>query len=426
MSGLRERLLRLRPTAVAGGDLHASPESASAAVPLSLAERLQRLDPACRRAMRCREPDEQALAEGLGAEVISPGVLLLERRQPLNRRHGRWRPADCIGAMPALCVQAPSNADGWTLIDTETSGLAGGTGTWVFTCGLGRLEGDVLLLRQWLLTRLDMEQAMLALVDAELAKATLLISFNGKAFDLPLLAARFRLAGLVSGSGSDSGSDSGPDWQRIEHLDLLHSVRRAFARQWPDCRLASAEQHLLGFRRQDDLPGAEAPSAWLDWLRRADGRRLGAVLRHNRLDLISLAALVPALAAVERDPVRHGADVAAVARHRLRLGDVAGAADLLHNATLSIGCDARLLLASLYRRRGDWALALSVWETLALTGEPEAVEALAKYHEHRGGDLHRALQFARRLPAGPSRTQRCARLERKLNDRAQLPLVQCH
>jgi hypothetical protein len=379
-----------------------------------LAERLHRLDPAYRHARRCREPDERALAEQLGATVAAPGVLLLERRQPLSRRHGRLRPADCVGTLAALRARAPADPAGWTFIDTETSGLAGGTGTWVFVCGVGRLEGDVLLLRQWLLTRLDSEQAMLTELAADLARATLLISYNGKAFDLPLLAARFRLAGLLS--------KASPDWQRIDHLDLLYPVRRAFARRWPDCRLASVEQRLLGFRRDDDLPGAEAPSVWLEWLRRGDGARLGAVLRHNRLDLISLAALVPALAAVERDPARFGADVAAVARNRLRRGDTGAAAGLLQDAAAELGPDALLLLASLYRRRGDWALALAVWETLALTGQPAAIEALAKYHEHRGGDPHQALRLALQLPAGPARARRCARLERKLNGQAQLPL----
>lgn len=425
MSGLRERLRRLRlgavplSTGVTAGEPDALTRSGSgsAAVRLSLAERLHRLDSAHRRATRCREPDEQSLAERLGAAVVAPGVLLLERRQPLSPRHGRWRLADCVAALPAVCEQASGDPSGWCFIDTETSGLAGGTGTWVFVCGIGRLEGDTLLLRQWLLTRLDTEQAMLSLLAADLAEATLLVSYNGKAFDLPLLAARFQLAGLASGVG--------PDWLRTAHLDLLYPVRRAFARQWPDCRLASVEQRLLGFRRQDDLSGAEAPSAWLDWLRRADDARLGAVLRHNRFDLLSLAALVPALAAVERDPVRHGADVAAVARHRLRLGDAASAVGLLRDATTRLGDDALLLLASLYRRSGDWAHAVAVWEMLATAGEPAAVEALAKYHEHHGNDLRQALRLARRLPDGSSRTRRCARLERKLNGQGQLPLPEC-
>jgi uncharacterized protein YprB with RNaseH-like and TPR domain len=369
----------------------------------SLAERLQRLDPTRRRATSCREPDEQALAEGLGAKILTPGVLLLERRHSLRRRHGRCHAMDCVATLPMLCPTAPSDPAGWAFIDTETSGLAGGTGTWAFTCGVGRIDGDDLLLRQWLLTRLDAEPAMLASFGDGLADVELLVSYNGKSFDLPLLLTRFTLAGLRCRLDA------------LAHLDLLHPVRRAFAARWPDCRLATVEQRLLGFRRDGDLPGAEAPAAWLDWLGRGDGGRLGAVLRHNRLDLVSLAALVPALVRVERDPIAQDADLGALARHRLRCGDALGALALLSSAQPLLVPAERLLLASLFRRRGDWEQARAVWEGLAADNEPDALEALAKYHEHRSGDLRQALDLVRRLPPGLARDHRQLRLRRKLN-----------
>ena len=369
----------------------------------SLAERLQRLDPTRRRATSCREPDEQALAEGLGAKILTPGVLLLERRHSLRRRHGRCHAMDCVATLPMLCPTAPSDPAGWAFIDTETSGLAGGTGTWAFTCGVGRIDGDDLLLRQWLLTRLDAEPAMLASFGDGLADVELLVSYNGKSFDLPLLLTRFTLAGLRCRLDA------------LAHLDLLHPVRRAFAARWPDCRLATVEQRLLGFRRDGDLPGAEAPAAWLDWLGRGDGGRLGAVLRHNRLDLVSLAALVPALVRVERDPIAQDADLGALARHRLRCGDAPGALALLSSAQPLLVPAERLLLASLFRRRGDWEQARAVWEGLAADNEPDALEALAKYHEHRSGDLRQALDLVRRLPPGLARDHRQLRLRRKLN-----------
>ena len=387
------------------------PDSASAR-DLSLAERLQRLDPARRRATTCREPDEQALAEQLGAKIIAPGVLLLERRHSLRLQHGRYRAVDCVGTMPLFCPRAPSDPAGWAFIDTETSGLAGGTGTWAFTCGVGRIDGDDLLLRQWLLTRLDAEPAMLASLAGGLAGVQLLVSYNGKSFDLPLLLTRFTLAGLRCRLDA------------LAHLDLLHPVRRAFAARWPDCRLATVEQRLLGFRRDGDLPGAQAPAAWLDWLRCGNGGRWGAVLRHNRLDLVSLAALVPALARVERDPVAQDADLGALARHRLRCGDASGALALLCSAQPLLVPAERLLLASLFRRRGDWEQARAVWERLATDNEPNALEALAKYHEHRSGDLQQALDLVRRLPPGLARDHRQLRLSRKLKTEPSPPLLQ--
>ena len=402
MASLQERLRRLRGEASPAAPLP-SESSAETRLPTdSLAVRLRRLAP-LRTGLPTRcEPDEHALADSLGAEIIDPGVLLLTRSRPLAERHGRFRPADAATRLTALLPGATADPGGWAVLDTETSGLAGGTGTWAFVCGLARFEDDCLLLRQYLLTRLDGESAFLTRLAAELADATLLLSYNGKSFDVPLLATRFRLCGIAW------------DGERIAHLDLLHPVRRAFAKRWPDCRLGSVETRLLGVRRDGDLPGAEAPAAWLDWLRRGDDGRLGAVLRHNRIDLISVAALVPALAAVQRDPGAYGADTGAVARHWLRCGDAPRALELLDQAS-TLDPSERLLLASLYRRRGEWSQALDLWQRLAADGEPAAIEALAKYHEYREVDLTCALALAQQLPAGPAQQRRCLRLQRKLH-----------
>ena len=423
MTGLRDRLRRLRPDA---GSSRTDPPAPAG----SLVERLRRLDAARRHTADAatarapfaqapadpapigRAPGDDELAAQLGAALAAPGLLLLERRVPLAHRHGRVPLGGCAAALAGLAAEvmpvdeaghaASAAASGrWALLDTETSGLAGGTGTWVFTCGIGRPDGADLVLRQWLLTRLDAEPALLDAIADGLADLELLLSYNGKSFDVPLLLTRFRLAGL--GCGLD----------RIPHLDLLAPVRRAFSSCWPDCRLAGAERRLLGFRREDDLPGAEAPAAWLAWLRRADPSRLGAVLRHNRLDLLSLAALVPALAGMLDAPHRHGADCLALARARLRRGDSAGARALLLAAGPALSVPEQLLLATLHRRAGAWADAVALWQALAARAEPAALEALAKYHEHRSGDLDAALSHVQRLPPGSDREHRRRRLLRK-------------
>ena len=402
MVSLQERLRRVRGGVSPTVPLPAESFAETSPPTEGLAARLRRLAP-LRTGMPARgEPDEHALADRLGAEIIAPGVLVLTRSRPLAERHGRFRPADAAARLPALLPEAIADPGGWAVLDTETSGLAGGTGTWAFVCGLARFEDDCLWLRQYLLTRLDAESVFLARLAAELAEATLLLSYNGKSFDLPLLATRFRLCGIAW------------DGERIAHLDLLHPLRRAFARRWPDCRLGSVETHLLGVRRGGDLPGAEAPAAWLDWLRRGDGGRLGAVLRHNRVDLVSVAALVPALAAVQRAPGAYGADTGAVARHWLGRGDATRALALLDQARATLDPSERLLLASLYRRRGEWSQARELWQRLAADGEPAAIEALAKYHEYRDVDLTYALALAQQLPAGPAQQRRCLRLQRKL------------
>ncbi|TVQ87900.1 MAG: hypothetical protein EA400_10370 [Chromatiaceae bacterium] len=476
MSSLDERLRRLRGGAAehpAARDPAAAPLGAAPVAP-PLAERLQRLAPLRARPRRPARLTEAELAALLGAEPVAPGVLACCERLPLDQLHRQlgcpWPPlatSTLAALLPELLPEVsaavqpdvhgetsaagPGVADpaGWRLLDTETSGLAGGTGTWVFVCGIGSIAAGHLQIHQYLLTRPDAEVALLACIDAALAGASLLISFNGKTFDLPLLATRWRLSRTLPAAGRDrtpaAAVDLGPaDAARhcphahsgpaaasglrtlltadLPHLDLLHPLRRAFARRWPDCRLASAEARLLGLQRGDDLPGAAAPAAWRDWLQLGDPGRLGAVLRHNRLDLVALLALLPALVAVQRDPAAHGADVLAVARQLRRQGHLTQARAVLTAAGPDLEAGAALLLADLHRQQRDWPAALAIWRRLAAAGEVRARECLAKYHEHVSGDLASALAHARALPASAAREQRCRRLGARLGNGERLVL----
>jgi len=296
------------------------------------------------------------------------------------------------------------------LMDTETTGLAGGTGTVAFMLGLARPVAEGLHLRQYLLTSFGGEAAMLEAATAFIAGAEQLVTYNGKSFDAPLLAARHRLARL-------------PDpFARLHHVDLLHPVRRAFGTCWPDTRLQRAEQRLLGFVREGDLPGAEAPLVWGRFLRTGDLRRLPALCAHNLWDLLSVGLLIPALEAVYRDPHAHEADALGLARALRRAGDEAAALRLLARHPQRLGVEGRLELARLYRRRGDWPRALALWQALAEQGEVRALEALAKYHEHQARDLARAhaitLELIRRDPASVAHRRRLARLETRLAGRS--------
>ncbi|EGV32369.1 hypothetical protein ThidrDRAFT_1218 [Thiorhodococcus drewsii AZ1] len=362
-------------------------------------------------------PDESSLAESIGAERIAPGVLRLERLLDGRTRHG-CAPLSCfvLDADPGLqrplvemCSRPACEDDEglrWpaVFLDTETSGLAGGTGTWAFMTGVLRQDGDGWRLRQYLLARLDAEPVYLEAVRDELADAGTLVTYNGRAFDGPLLTTRFRLAGF-------------PDpLHDLHHLDLLGPTRRAFGRVWPNCRLTTAETRLLRFVREGDLPGSEAPAAWLGWLRRGEIAPLSGVLRHNRWDLLSLAGLLPALARSFDDPTAFGADPHAVATFHRSKGREALALRLLESERGRLGPEALLDLARLYRRRGDWDSALRLWESLSATGDQQARLALAKYHEHRTRDLTLALELALGLPPGADRERRCDRLRGKLTE----------
>ncbi len=394
----------------------------------TLAERLQRARTGRAGPGAARVPDESALADALGAQPIAPGVLMLERRLSARLRHGRGRlgvaaelewlawetvagRADARGAPSGSAsgadsqAQAQCSAPPWLCLDTETSGLAGGTGTWAWLAGLLRPQGEGWILRQYLLARLDAEPDYLEALAHELDAPVRLVTYNGRAFDAPLLATRFRLAGR-------------PDpLAGLPHLDLLAPVRRAFGHTWPDCRLATAEERLLGVRRTDDLPGSLAPAAWLGWLRRGESGPLARVLRHNRDDLLTLACLLPALDRAYRDPTAHGAEVRTVAAAHLAQGDRDRALAILAAGRRELDPAGLSDLARLYRQAGDWGRAVEIWEGLAATGDTQAQAALARYHEHRSGDIQRALALAEALPDGADRERRRGRLRAKL-DRA--------
>jgi hypothetical protein len=359
----------------------------------SLAERIARARP---RESAVRRPDEHALAATLGGRVLAPGVIEIVNHLPLGRRHGR---ASLAGLSEPMAGLPGGVGEGdWLFLDTETSGLSGGTGTLAFLVGMARVDLACLEVRQWLLTAFAGEAPMLAAA-VEWGRQGTLVSYNGRSFDLPLLLTRLRLQGR-----------SDP-FARRPHMDLLFPTRRAFATCWEDCRLATAERRLLGFTRTDDVPGAEVPLAWFDWLHRGDTRRLPDVLRHNLWDLVSLAALLPALAEVYAAPHEAGGDVAAVAQHWVEAGQPERALAILQAAEPAADGRALALLARLHRRRGEWAQAVSIWSRLADEGDAAALEHLAKYHEHVERDCDAALRFARQLPNGQERTRRLARLE---------------
>jgi len=412
--GLSARLRRLRAPALgASGAPEPLADAIAAPVPdglpsgqadsgrASLTERLRRMTPGWGGGRPEGAPNDQALAESVGAKVLCPGVLLVERRLDPRRRHGRV----LLGALeePRLLPLPPGCAvtDGsapWLCLDTETSGLAGGTGTWAFLTGILRQLDGGWVLRQYLLTRLDAEPGYLEAVAQDLGGAVRLLTYNGRAFDVPLLATRFRLAGLAD------------PLIGVPHLDLLGPVRCAFGRAWPECRLATAECRLLGLQRRNDLPGSAAPLAWLGWLRRGEMAPLTGVLRHNRLDLCSLAGLLPRMDAVYADPASQGADARAVAAAHRKQGRLDLALGILDRERGSLEPAGLLDLAALYRRTGQWDRSVDIWESLEAAGDVQARAALARYHEHRSRDLERALTLTKALPFGEDRERRRARL----------------
>jgi uncharacterized protein YprB with RNaseH-like and TPR domain len=403
----------------------------------TVAERIARM--AARPASPAR-PTDEALAARLGGRLRAPGLVEVEHRQPLDRPHGNIA-LEALAAADLEWLTGPRPAQPGPVdrifIDTETTGLAGGTGTLAFLVGIARVRGPALVVTQWLITRFSAEQALLhALLDAlglgapaaaapgtHPGTTVELVSYNGKSFDLPLLATRLRLARM------------GAPLAGLVHHDLLHPLRTAFGRRWPDCRLQTAERVLLGMERHDDLPGHRIPAVWANFVQFGESVELEALLTHNRIDLLSLAALLPALGRVYAEPGRSPPsspepvpearpDPASIARmqRRRRRPECARA----HLLAARHGLDARALLelADLHRANGDWSLAVPLWVELADGGWLAAAESLAKYHEHVSRDIAEALRWCERLchaaPADPRHGRRRTRLEARLQQRGEL------
>ncbi len=213
----------------------------------------------------------------LEGDEIAPGLRYVEKWVPFERLPDRLD-------LSALNLTAFDHDDIEThrilAFDTETTGLAGGTGTRAFMIGAGDWRDGGLRIRQLLMTTMGAEQAMLQEFTRWLEPHTVLLSYNGKCYDRPLLSTRYTLARL-----------SDPVLGR-DHIDLLHPVRRRYRGVWENCRLATIERQLLGVVREDDLPGSEAPAAWLDYLRGGSADKLRRVGDHNAQDLRSLAGLL--------------------------------------------------------------------------------------------------------------------------------------
>jgi uncharacterized protein YprB with RNaseH-like and TPR domain len=211
-------------------------------------------------------------------------------RYPLDTAHGRCVLGELLRVEPARIAAlarepalAARTLRQLLFLDTETTGLSGGAGTVVFAFGLAVLGEAEILFEQLFLRDFGEEEAMLRHVAGRLKEHPVPVTFVGKSFDRHRIAARMAVHRIRT------------PILTAPHVDLYHAARRAFGRRLPDCRLRTVEEHCLGFSRTDDLPGSEAPLAFLQWLRDGTGA-VDRVLEHNRLDVLSTVALLGHLA----------------------------------------------------------------------------------------------------------------------------------
>jgi uncharacterized protein YprB with RNaseH-like and TPR domain len=283
--------------------------------------------------------------------------------------------------------------ESYAFLDTETSGLSGGTGTYAFLVGAGRFIEGRFVLQQFFMRDPAEEPALLEGLAAFLATARALVTFNGKAFDAPLLRTRYSLHGMPL------------PFKGYSHLDLLPLARRLWRDRLPSRALKYVEEHVLGMvRTADEVPGYEIPWLYFDYLCSGDARPLAGVFYHNAMDVVALAALLAHTSEMMAKPydgrVMHGLDFIALGRLFEDLGHWEEAARLYERGLESELVEADFGLAVkrlsiLQKRRGDLEQALRLWEQAAADGHLYAHVELAKYYEHRQRDVKAALKWTK-------------------------------
>ncbi len=387
------------------------------------------------------EPLPDLLLPGIEQHTPEGPFQLIEERYPLTHRHGHLTFDALLAQRPetlARLARAPqfAGADlrGLAFIDTETTGLAGGAGTFAFLVGVGTFEADAFVLRQYFLRQPDEEPAMLAQLLQDLSACCGWVTFNGRAFDLPLLESRLTL-----------NRRRGALLQR-PHLDLLSPARWLYRGRLDSCALNSLERHVLGVpRTTDDVPGELIPLMYVNYLRTGQTHEMRRVIYHNAMDSLSLVTLAahllevfatsddrpqtsdhrpPSAARGQRSPEewlrlalwhdRENRPADAEAAYRRAL---AGRLSLEDRRT------ALTRLAALLKRLQRRAEAVPLWEQLASFTVDDVLPCveLAKFYEWKANDLMQALTWAQRaeailatLPASWRRAEAQTALARRL------------
>ena len=239
-----------------------------------------------------RELDIDGLPEG---RWIARGVYRMEREFEYGRWYGKKMLASPEESGRVLCHWGGNAAP--VFLDTETTGLSGGTGTYAFLIGLGLCGAASFRVVQLFLAGPAWEKSWLAAIEAELPERYGLVTYNGRAFDLPLLRTRYTLARAV------------PSWNGAQHMDLLTLSRHFYKGRLSSCSLSSIERNVLGLRRGgEDVPGSEIPWMYTQFLRTQDAGPLRGIFYHNTLDIVSLAALQIHIAEMARGECSCGYD----------------------------------------------------------------------------------------------------------------------
>lgn len=303
------------------------------------------------------------------------------------------------GALRLIAPDAPKEAADparWLFLDTETTGMAGGSGTYAFLVGVAWWDAGGLEVEQFFMREHSEEHSLLLALSERMAERRVLVTFNGKSFDWPLLETRYRMTRTIKTSAPRA------------HLDFLHPARHLWRPRLGSARLPELERHVLGWNRGTDVMSELIPSIYFDFLRGGAPEPLVPIFHHNQMDLRGLAALATRVLALLTDPERQGRDALelfGVSRICERRGDVRARQmyerSIVRELPEEAGRKARRSLALLAKRDGDLQRAESLWrEMLGASREGlEAYEQLAIHYERRSRDYQAAAELTRKALA---------------------------
>ena len=352
---------------------------------------LQYVEAETRSACAGRVPlGSERLATLLGATITQNG-----HGEHLSVQCWQGEHTPCMPKASALNLLLPgapeevSDPEQWLFVDTETTGLSGGTGTYPFLVGLAWWERGGLQIEQLFMREFSEESSLLAALAERMERRPVLVTFNGKSFDWPLLETRYRM--------TRSRSVPAPR----AHLDFLHPARNLWKLRLGSVRLSQLERHVLGWDRGEDLASELIPRIYIDFVRGGPADPLVPVFLHNQMDLRGLARLAGSILELLGDEdvdSEDGLELFGLSRICERRGQLQRARRIYEKSiglTLPRETDraARAALARLAKRDGDMDLARELWESMLGNSREgyEAYEQLAIYHEHHARDIRRAM-----------------------------------
>ena len=346
---------------------------------------------------------------GTWESTRSGDCFVVRKHFPFSYEHGSRK----LSQFPEIGIFDPVSSssglsdihlDDFLFIDTETTGLSGGAGTYVFLAGAAKYGKEGVDFAQFFLQDPANEPCQLAALEEFCSSAKVIISYNGKSFDLPRIKNRYLFHGWPA------------PFQDVYHIDLLHIVRRLWKTQLPTCKLGDIEYHLLGIERDSqDIPGWQVSEKFFEYLQNNDPEPLKGVFYHNEVDVISLITLLSYITDRLSSPLskihRDDEDLIPLGQylHHLNRSDIA--IEVLSRAISAKSLSDKSLLsglislASIHKKYDDYESAIPLWEKCADMNDIQSKVELAMYYEHKVSDYQEAIHWTLSAQSSANRSR---------------------